>query len=232
MGNLKALIKQTEKLNRELKEAHFDFAGYIYNPLEYALENYKSYLALSISENQKVLFMGMNPGPFGMVQTGVPFGEINSVKNYLKINNKVGKPRVECPLRPVLGMDTKRSEVSGARFWQMASLIGERDVFFSHATVINDCPLAFISEKGTNITPVELGKNDRATINRICDDNLKATLDIYGIEKYIAIGRYAEEKLSEFGDVVTFLHPSPRNPSSRTFWPEKAKDETWRLICE
>lgn len=230
MDRLKAIVVITDNLVRELKEAHFDFAGYIYNPLEYAYENYLRYLEISLGDSQKVLFMGMNPGPFGMVQTGVPFGEIKSVKSYLGINSPVRKPVVECPMRPITGMETKRSEVSGARFWQMAEKIGARDEFFKYATVVNYCPLAFISEKGTNITPVELSKNDRAIINRICDENLKKTLDFYCIENHIAIGKYAEEKLSEFGDVIVFPHPSPRNPKSRLFWPDLAYEETRRLI--
>jgi len=42
----------------------------------------------------------MNPGPWGMAQTGVPFGEINAVKDWLGINAEVDKPQKQHPKRP------------------------------------------------------------------------------------------------------------------------------------
>ena len=224
------LIDEAIKLREKLKEAHFEFSGYIYNPLDYAFCNYSEFVKMAVRDEQKALFMGMNPGPFGMVQTGVPFGEINAVRDYLGIDNPVGRPMRECPKRPVEGMNIKRSEISGARFWSLAKCFGEKEDFFSIATVINYCPLAFISESGVNITPVELSKNDRRTLESICDESLRATLDILSIPMLIAVGKYAYDKLSEFSDVQLFMHPSPRNPKSRLFWPEGASLELRRLI--
>lgn len=45
--------------------------AHIYSPLEYALDPHKDYLNKFCSEKKGVLFLGMNPGPYGMVQTGV-----------------------------------------------------------------------------------------------------------------------------------------------------------------
>ena len=230
MDKVQRVIDIAINLRDKLNASHFDFDGFVYNPFDYAFENYMSYVVLAVKDGQKALFMGMNPGPFGMVQTGVPFGEINAVKDYLGINNPVGKPKRESPLRPVDGMNCKRSEVSGARFWDMAKKFGTRDEFFSSVTVINYCPLAFISNSGTNITPVELSKNDRLIVERICDESLSKTLDVLDVPVRIAIGRYAEEKLSEFGKTELFLHPSPRNPKSRLFWPDGALNALKELI--
>ena len=230
MDKAQRIVDIAIDLRDNLNASHFDFNGYVYNPFDYAFDNYKAYVSLAVRDNQKALFMGMNPGPFGMVQTGVPFGEINAVKDYLGINNPVGKPNRENPLRSVDGMNCKRSEVSGARFWDMAKQFGSKDDFFSKVTVINYCPLAFISESGTNVTPVELSKNDRAIIDRICDETKKKTLDVLELPIRIAIGRYAEEKLSEFGKTELFLHPSPRNPKSRLFWPNGALEALRGLL--
>lgn len=48
-----------------------DSVDYIYNPLEYAANLHNQYVHMYCDKPKKVLFLGMNPGPFGMVQTGV-----------------------------------------------------------------------------------------------------------------------------------------------------------------
>ena len=44
---------------------------HVYNPLEYAIEPHTTYLHKYCTSTKSVLFLGMNPGPFGMAQTGV-----------------------------------------------------------------------------------------------------------------------------------------------------------------
>src|SRR5437763_969685 len=100
---------------------------HVYNPLSYALAAHEAYLRKFATSRKSVIFLGMNPGPFGMAQTGVPFGEIAAVSNWLKITAPVGKPLREHPRRPVAGFDCVRSEVSGQRLW---GLFAER---FGHA---------------------------------------------------------------------------------------------------
>ena len=51
----------------------------VYNPLVYAREPHNRYLELAGRAPKKVIFLGMNPGPWGMAQTGVPFGEVAAV---------------------------------------------------------------------------------------------------------------------------------------------------------
>lgn len=43
----------------------------VYNPVEYAAELHCAYLEKYLTGPKTVLFIGMNPGPWGMVQTGV-----------------------------------------------------------------------------------------------------------------------------------------------------------------
>jgi single-strand selective monofunctional uracil DNA glycosylase len=82
------IIDELHLLNSRLKKLHFDEpVAYIYNPLEYASEPLENYFRkYAVGGHKKILFLGMNPGPFGMMQTGVPFGEINAVKNWLEID--------------------------------------------------------------------------------------------------------------------------------------------------
>ena len=45
---------------------------HVYNPLDYAWAAHEAYLRRYAASPKRVLFMGMNPGPVGMVQPGVP----------------------------------------------------------------------------------------------------------------------------------------------------------------
>jgi len=130
---------------------------YIYNPLEYASETHTMYVRKYCTGIKKILFVGMNPGPWGMSQTGVPFGEINMVRDWLKISGSVGKPSKEHPDRKVTGFQCTRSEISGLRLWGLfRDLCGNPENFFRYAYMHNYCPLAFMDAKARNITPAEI----------------------------------------------------------------------------
>jgi len=45
--------------------------AYVYNPLEYATEPHEAFVRKFLNSTKSVLFLGMNPGPFGMAQNGV-----------------------------------------------------------------------------------------------------------------------------------------------------------------
>ena len=106
---------------------------HVYNPLVYAWEPHERYLSEFGYSTKKVVFLGMNPGPFGMAQTGVPFGEIPAVQDWMKIEAPVGKPTTENVKRPIDGFGCKRSEVSGRRLWGlMADRFGSAENFFKN----------------------------------------------------------------------------------------------------
>lgn len=77
-------IKIEEELVKELddlKENFVKHTGYVFNPLEYAAEPHKEYVRKYCNGPKKVLFLGMNPGPTGMAQTGVSHNFINICKH-------------------------------------------------------------------------------------------------------------------------------------------------------
>lgn len=87
----------------------------------------------------------------------VPFGEVNIVREWLNISGAIGRPVRENPVRPILGFDCKRSEVSGRKFWELfKEICGDPDTFFQNCFVYNYCPFAFLAQTGKNITPSEL----------------------------------------------------------------------------
>lgn len=147
------------ELNNILEDINFKIPpiAYVYNPLEYAFNPNKNYVQKYCTSTKKILFVGMNPGPFGMCQTGVPFGDPNWVKNWLKIEGIVNKPNLECPTRQITGLDSLKKEVSGDRLWGFFSqLSGEPEVFFKYSFVCNYCPLAFMNDRGLNVTPSDI----------------------------------------------------------------------------
>lgn len=68
-----SLFLQAElELNAHLRRLSFtEPVRYVYNPLEYAWDTHRCYVETYCQPGQSVLFLGMNPGPFGMAQTGV-----------------------------------------------------------------------------------------------------------------------------------------------------------------
>ena len=219
-----SLIMRTKRFSCECSSLSFTFDGFVYNPLDYAFENHAEYLRRYVKPGAEVLFLGMNPGPFGMLQTGVPFGEVNAVRDYLKIDNKVGKPEKEHPRRPVLGMNIQRSEISGLRFWGlMKKLFPNAGDMANFCAVANFCPLGFLSSSKTakNITPDKLPKNEQTALDSLCLDYLSYIVDYVRPQYLIGVGKYAREKLEALESslpVFSIIHPSPGNPRANKDW--------------
>jgi len=223
---LDAYTAQVDKLNRRLRRLSFsDPVAYVYNPLDYAKSMHVAYCALAEQSNPDVLLLGMNPGPWGMAQTGVPFGEVNFVRDWLGLNATIEKPRREHPKRPIDGLACSRSEVSGARLWGWAD---ERyrtpQRFFDRFFIANYCPLSFMEAGGRNITPDKLPIDERKALFRTCDEMLKWLVDEIQPTWLIGVGGFAEKRLTEiFGADSQFkigriLHPSPASPAANRDW--------------
>ncbi|XP_072173783.1 single-strand selective monofunctional uracil DNA glycosylase-like [Diadema setosum] len=221
-------ISLMEEMIRELDALKFgDPVSYIYNPLVYAKETHDCYIRKYGNSKKSVLFLGMNPGPFGMAQNGVPFGETTFVKDWMEITGKVGKPPKEHPKRIIEGLECTRSEVSGSRFWSLwKDLCKTPDAFFRECFVYNHCPLVFMTETSKNITPPSLKADVRKPLIDICDDYLCKLIKLYGVKVVVGIGKFAEDQtkkaLKKAGmegvTVVTIMHPSPINPATNKGW--------------
>lgn len=220
------------ELNVHLRRLTFtEPVRYIYNPLEYAWDTHSRYVETYCQRGQSVLFLGMNPGPFGMAQTGVPFGEVKSVVDWLKITGEVGHPTEEHPKRRITGLACTQSEVSGARFWGFfRKLCQDPAVFFRHCFVHNLCPLIFMAASSKNLTPPELVAGERDALLALCDIALCQAVQVLGVSMVIGVGRVAEQRarraLSAAGvnvRVEGIMHPSPRNPLANKGWEEVAR---------
>jgi len=242
------LVSVARKLRREVASLRFaPPVACVYNPLEYAWKPHKAYL-LRYGERYgdryghaggrsgiDALFVGMNPGPFGMAQTGVPFGEVASVRDFLGIVEPVGRPDPEHPKRPVDGFSCTRSEVSGARVWGwVRSRFGTPEAFFERFFIWNWCPLAFMLTTGANLTPDKLPPTERDPLRAACDRALLQVVRILEPRMVIGFGGFAsacaERALgSNAPPVATVLHPSPASPAANRGWVPAVESELIRL---
>lgn len=152
------IISLQKELTKNLKALNLisEQVKYMYNPLEYASEPNENFIKKYCTSLKKILFVGMNPGPNGMCQTGIPFGDPKWVRDWLKIEGHVFKPEVECPERKINGLSAQRTEPSGDRLWTFFSKISiTPETFFKHSFVFNFCPVAFMEGNGRNVTPDE-----------------------------------------------------------------------------
>jgi single-strand selective monofunctional uracil DNA glycosylase len=198
--------------------------AFVYNPLDYARRAHERYVARYGATRKRVLFLGMNPGPFGMTQTGVPFGQVEFVRDWLGIREPVGRPPRLHPKRPVEGFDCLRSEVSGARVWgAIAAHWGEPERFFACHYITSYCPLLFLEASGRNRTPDRLPRREQQRLFAACDRHLLRLVEALEPEWVVGIGRFAAGRaratLGESGlRLGCITHPSPANPRANRGW--------------
>ena len=227
---LDTLVKITGRLAQDCEGLSFGTpVAYVYNPLVYAREPYHRYLERYARRRPRAVLVGMNPGPWGMCQTGIPFGDVAMVRDWLGIEAPVAQPSRMHPKRPIHGFDCRRSEVSGRRLWGWArDRFGGPGRFFERCFVLNYCPLAFLEESGRNRTPDKLPVAERQRLTRVCDEALRAQVQVLEPRWVLAIGRFAQQRLSEVltnGPRLGSLpHPSPANPAANRGWAELVEE--------
>lgn len=239
MGHADRVLRATRRLCEAVDPMKFRApVTHVYNPLIHAARGHRRYVRRFGDRDKRVIFLGMNPGPYGMTQTGVPFGEIASVRDWMGIEEKIDRPEREHPKRPVDGFACTRSEVSGARVWgAIASHWGEPEAFFREHYIANYCPLVFMEASGKNRTPDKLPAAEREALYAACDDHLHRLVDILEPEWIVGIGAFAENRAREVladRDVAIgrVLHPSPASPRANKNWAGEAAKELRALgLC-
>lgn len=235
----KKASRLAKRMRDRLMEVDFsDSVPWVYHPLDYAWRAHAEYIRRFGDSTKRVLFVGMNPGPWGMVQTGVPFGEIAAVRDWLGINEGVSLPTSIHPRRPIDGFLCKRSEVSGRRFWGMFQCVFKSpEKFFEEHFVVNYCPVAFMEETGRNVTPDKLAKPMRETIEEICNEHLCGLIALFEPKWIVGVGGFAEKCASvsvnclvdqgvvQLPQVGKMLHPSPASPAANRDWESQASKQ-------
>jgi single-strand selective monofunctional uracil DNA glycosylase len=204
---------------------------WVYNPLVYARESYDTYCRHYGTGRKEVMLVGMNPGPWGMAQTGIPFGDPAVVQDWLQLRVPVSAPAHQHPKRPILGLASSRGEVSGKRLWGWAKdRFGTPHAFFSRFWVANYCPLIFMEAGGRNRTPDKLRKVEKMALFEACDRALVLTVKLLKPRFVVGVGKFAEgrvrDALSGLRVIVGCItHPSPANPKANLGWSSLIEKE-------
>ncbi len=227
-GTHQQLIAAARELAEAVEKLRFGApVTHVYNPLVYAWEGHQRYLERFGRTRKEVIFLGMNPGPFGMAQTGVPFGEVAAVRDWMKIQAAIGRPAREHPSRPIQGFACPRSEISGQRLWKLfADRFGAPEGFFARHFVVNYCPLAFL-EGARNRTPDKLPVAEAALLAAACDAHLRAVIQILRPKWIVGVGKFAADRARLVGEgsavqIGQILHPSPASPLANRDWAGQA----------
>ena len=228
----KGVLRASERLSDSVDALDFESpVTHTYNPLRYAWSGHRSYLERFAGSRKKVLFMGMNPGPFGMAQTGIPFGEISMVREWMGIEENVTQPEIIHPKRPIEGFSCKRSEVSGSRFWGLfAQHFPVAEDFFSDHFVSNYCPLVFMEASGSNRTPDKLTAPEISKLYTVCDQYFRDLVEALQPDWIIGVGVFAEARakksLRDYSlNIGRILHPSPASPAANRGWADQAENQ-------
>lgn len=230
------LVGITERLRDEVGALRFESpTEFVYNPLDYARESHGMYIERYGKGTREFILLGMNPGPFGMAQTGVPFGDVSMVRDWMGIEAPVGKPPKEHPKRPIDGFACTRNEVSGTRLWGWArDQFGTPKKFFKRFFVVNYCPLCFMEESGRNRTPDKLPAKERDAVNEVCNRAFKAMVESMQPKMIIGVGQFAEKQAGQALEgldvpIARILHPSPASPAANRGWAEAVQKQVAAL---
>ncbi|MFW6214770.1 MAG: uracil-DNA glycosylase family protein [Alkalispirochaetaceae bacterium] len=228
------LLSESRRLSHALAPLRFS-PPWVYNTFEYAWPGWEAYVNRWITGPRRLIFLGMNPGPWGMAQTGVPFGEVAAVREWIGLSPAIGKPAREHPRRRIEGLNCSRSEVSGRRLWGFfARRFPSPEAFFRQAAVINYCPLVFMAESGRNITPDKLPGAERQELFHRCDAHLRRYIELLEPDHLVGVGRFAESCLSrvapESSRVHRILHPSPASPAANRDWAGTVTESLRELL--
>jgi single-strand selective monofunctional uracil DNA glycosylase len=236
------LVRISRELSKRVQDLSFaEPVSHVYNPLEYAWQSHAEYLTRYGKAPKEALLLGMNPGPFGMAQTGVPFGDVSKVRDWMGVQAPVSKPKREHPKRPITGFACPKSEVSGTRLWGWAETrFKTPERFFARFFVINYCPLCFMDEGGKNLTPDKLPKAEQKPLFAACDAALAAAIELLQPKLVIGVGGFAQKraqlvvqglapKLQSSISVGTMLHPSPASPAANRGWAAAAERDLAKL---
>ena len=187
------------------------------NPFSFALDPYCQFVHEYLNGPIDVLFLGINPSPTGMGRNGIPFGDIDSVINYLEITDAQLKDGTKIADLPRGG---KNAEYSGKLLWGLIEeLAGPPQNFFDHCFVHNYCPLLFTTHKNgrtKNVTPKDLA--DKSELEAICDEYLLKTLALLNVRVLVVMGGYLENRVKNcFKKIDPAPAPPPFSASSASF---------------
>jgi single-strand selective monofunctional uracil DNA glycosylase len=147
--------KRWERVARDARAAGLE----VWNPALYAGKAHAEYLRRFPPRTGALLALGLNPGPYGMAQTGIPFTDCRTAKGDL------GLPGLDIPGFAPKDLIARLKKPTGKwrGTYERSSLVvyaflkkawgGSLKGAYSNWFVGNPCPLLFLEPGGWNVTP-------------------------------------------------------------------------------
>ena len=150
-----------EKLSPRIAAA----AGWkVWNPGSYGAPWHRVFREIYPLRERPILMFGLNPGPYGMGQTGIPFTDVRRLrqclpKMALTLRERGREPRVPgLAPRSLRRFFTREFESSAVRVYRFLELgWGSAEKGWRSVGVANSCPLLFLDPEGRNQTPAVRG---------------------------------------------------------------------------
>jgi len=131
----------------------------VWNPALYALDIYQEYLTKFPPEPGAILALGLNPGPYGMAQTGIPFTDCRTASGALGMEMTIPGKAPDDLISRLKKANGKwrgtyeRSSLGMYRFLILAW--GDIKTAYRNWFVGNPCPLLFLDPERWNVTPAD-----------------------------------------------------------------------------
>jgi single-strand selective monofunctional uracil DNA glycosylase len=226
-GLADALLKEWKENARRWEKvaAHARTLGLlVWNPALYTTDIYEHFLSRYPPRPGAVLILGLNPGPHGMSQTGIPFTDCRTAKAKLGISLEVpGRaPEDLCRwLKKENGRWRSTYERSSLGVYRFLQLGWRNDlrVAFANVYIANPCPLLFFSSSGKNVTPADPILRRLPQIQALRQQlvrNVHALLSpraivCLGADAHAVMGDAARELMKE-EPVLSYPHPARAVP--------------------
>ncbi|XP_037927861.1 single-strand selective monofunctional uracil DNA glycosylase-like [Teleopsis dalmanni] len=220
-----------KELNEKLRHyrAPIEDITHIYNPVEYAADLHCEYLRKYLDRPKRVVFLAVHPEQNGMAQTGVPFGNVSTVRDMMKLCGEVKQPNRLHPKHPVLGLNCHINEPSGVRFWGlMDKIAGSLDTFSEQCFVHTFCPLLFFNEYGRTIEPCVLPFEIKYPMRDLLVEALCKEMKLVQPEIIVVTGNYVYNGLQRSElyakTLLVMTNPHPWVPNNHN-WVRRS--ERW-----
>ena len=226
-GLAEALLKEWmanaqrwEKIAIQARAAGLD----VWNPPLYTEEIYRRFLQRYPPKPSPILLLGLNPGPHGMAQTGIPFTDCRTASQLLDISLPIpGKAPTDLARR--LKKPTgrwrstyERSSLGIYRFLRLGWNNSLEDAF-ARVYFANPCPLLFLTAEGKNVTPAdpilkrlpEIADLRREAVRRSGALLAPSSVVCLGSDAFSVMGKAASELVGP-ENVHAYPHPARAIP--------------------
>ena len=188
----------------------------VWNPQLYGLPLYRRFATEHLPTSRgAIVALGLNPGKYGMSQTGIPFTDVTRAA---RVGIAIEPPGLApASLRPFL--KSYRVERSSASVYNLLdALWGGPAEGWRRLWAVAPCGLLFLEPDGTNVTPADARLARRDDVRELRLRVIRESVEAARPRGVLLLGQdVARVAADALGDVETLVvdHPVARGPGRR-----------------